>query len=147
MTKILNDKEVEFWSSFSSWASMLDMVGLGFINKWRFLRFLRRNGYEGDYCLVNSMIRYPSSCMFEIRTVLCRPHSLEYVATHPCSVLQLEKVGNFDGAEVSFVEMKDSNKIEIGENFGNFTDGKGCKCQKSKLKELISSEIQKSKVS
>ena len=147
MTKILNDKEVEFWSSFSSWASMLDMVGLGFINKWRFLRFLRRNGYEGDYCLVNSMIRY-SPNVVEIRTVLCKPDNFEYIATHPCFIQQLKKVGNFDGVEICFIEkMKDSNKIEIGENFGNFTDGKGCKCQKSKLKELISSEIQKSKVS
>ena len=114
MVKILNEKEVEVWAQNLRWA-MLRVIGLKFINKWRFLRFLKKNGYEGDYYLVNSMIRYfPNE--FEIRTVLCKPDNFEYIATHPCYIQQLKKVGNFDGAEICFIEkMKDSNKIEIGE--------------------------------
>jgi len=111
MTKILNEKEVELWAQNLRWG-ILDVIGLRFINKWRFLRFLKKNGYEGDYCLVNSMIRY-SLVEYGIRTVLCKPESSEYIATHPCSVVQLEKVGNFDGAEIFFVEIKDSNKMEL----------------------------------
>ena len=98
MLKIVNEKEVALWSPSYNWA-MLDVIGLGFINKWRFLRFLKKHGYKGKLFLLSSFTRF-SLGENEIRTVI------SVVSPYEMSGLKvtLTEIGVFDGETIYFLK-------------------------------------------
>ena len=106
MTRILNEKEVSIWSPSSIWA-MLDVVGLGFINKWRFTRFLNKHEYKEDYLIVNALIHF-SAYQGETRSVVCKPDTAVSINECP-TLLILEEIGDFDGDKVYFAKVKDKD--------------------------------------
>jgi len=97
MVKIVNEKEVAIWSPSYNWA-MFDVIKLGFINKWRFLRFLKKHGYKGKLFLLSSFTRF-SLGENEIRTVI------SVVSPYEMSGLKvtLTEIGVFDGEVKLFV--------------------------------------------
>ena len=98
MVKIVNAKEVALWSPSLNWA-MLDVIGLGFINKWRFLRFLKKHGYSGSLFIVNAFI-YLSLYEKELRTVVSAISPDEVSK----SFVTLKEIGKFDGETIYFLE-------------------------------------------
>jgi len=98
MVKIVNEKEVTLWSPSLNWA-MLDAISLGFINKWRFLRFLKKHGYRGNLFIVNAFI-YLSPYEKELRPVVSAISPDEVSK----SFVTLKEIGKFDGETIYFLE-------------------------------------------
>ena len=96
--KIVNAKELVIWSPSYNWA-MLDVIGLGFINKWRFQRFLKKHGCRGSLFIFNALI-YLSPYKKELMPVVSAISPDEFSK----SFVTLKEIGKFDGETIYFLE-------------------------------------------
>ena len=97
MVKIVNEKEVAIWSPSFNWG-MLDVISLGFLNKWRFLRFLKKHGHRGSLFIFNALI-YISPHEKVLRSVVSAISPDEVSK----SFVTLTEIGEFDGATIYFL--------------------------------------------
>ena len=107
LTKILNEKTIAYWTpSFKR--MFLHFFGFGciskFINKRRFLGFLKRSGYNGEYYIATATIHH-SPGERSIRSVISK-HSTEELS---CCQITLKEIGVFDGVPIYFAEKRLTN--------------------------------------
>ena len=112
--KIVNAKELVIWSPSLNWA-MLDAISLGFINKWRFLRFLKKHGYRGNLFIVNAFI-YLSPYEKELRPVVSAisPDEVSKSFVTLKDFVTLKEIGKFDGETIYFLEQLECRDLPEG---------------------------------